>query len=136
MVENLEWILRRGNTKANKGIFHLQKPLSLLAESVKSVESIILDKGTDQSLLRSKSTSELSQVIIAPERLNISRPSQQPSQSSSTSFFPQNQNTQSVHIPVTYSPTCITPIVPLHTIVLPNPPIVKAAQFTLIFLHA
>lgn len=74
MVENLERILRRSNIKANKGIPHLQKSLSLPAESFKSAEIFSFDKGTDQSLSRSKSTSELSQVFTGPERPNHSRP--------------------------------------------------------------
>ena len=76
MVENPESILRRSSIKGDKGIFHLQKYLSLPAVSAKSVENIIRDDGTDQSLLRSKSASELSQVTIGPKRLNFSRPAQ------------------------------------------------------------
>ena len=68
MVENPERILRRSSIKVDKGIFHLQKSLSLLAESVKSVENIVLDKETDQSLLGSKFASELSQVIVGSKR--------------------------------------------------------------------
>ena len=60
VVENPERILRRSNIKVDKGISYLQKSLSLPAESVKSDESFSLDKGTDQSLLRSKSATELS----------------------------------------------------------------------------
>ena len=71
MVENLERILRRSNTQVDKGIFHLQKSLSLQAEIVKSAESFSFDKGTDQSLSRSKSAIELSQA-----RSNISNPAQ------------------------------------------------------------
>ena len=52
VVENPERILRRSNTQADKGIFHLQKSLSLLVESVKSAESFSFDKGIDQSLTR------------------------------------------------------------------------------------
>jgi hypothetical protein len=74
VVENPERILRRSRIKVDKGIFHLQKSLYLPAESVKSVENIVLDKETDQSLLRSKSTFELSQVTIGPRKLNFSRP--------------------------------------------------------------
>ena len=48
--------------------------MSLPAKSVKSVESFSFDKGTDQSLSRSKSATELSQVFIGPERPNLSRP--------------------------------------------------------------
>ena len=75
MVENLERILRRSSIKDDKGIFHLQKSLSLPVESVKSIENIILDKDIDQSLLRSKSTYELSQVTIVLEGLNFSKSS-------------------------------------------------------------
>ena len=50
VVENPKRILMRSNIKADKGIFHLQKSLSLPTESVKSAESISFDKGTDQSL--------------------------------------------------------------------------------------
>ena len=46
VVENPERILR-SSIKVDKGIFHLQKSLSLPVESVKSVESVILDTGTD-----------------------------------------------------------------------------------------
>ena len=73
VVENPERILRRSSIKADKGISHLEKYLSLPIESVKSVESISFDKGTDQSLSRSKSASELSHVFTHPERPNISR---------------------------------------------------------------
>ena len=37
VVENPKRILRKSNIKADKGIFHLQKYLSLPAESVKSI---------------------------------------------------------------------------------------------------
>ena len=127
---NLERILRRSNTQADKGIFHLQKSLSLLAKSVKSAESFSFDKGADQSLSRSKSATELSQAFTSPERPNLSKPVQQPSHPSSTSCFPQIQNTHSVQNPVTYSVAFATTLVPIHTIVLPNPPIVMASIFT------
>ena len=73
VVENPKRILRRSNIQADKGIFHLQKSLSLPIESVKGVEKIVLDKETNQSLIRSKSASELSQVTVGPKRLNFSR---------------------------------------------------------------
>ena len=76
VVENLERILRRGNITADKGIPYLQKYLSLPAKSVKSTESFTFDKGIDQSLLTSKSATELSQVFTGPERLDSSRPAQ------------------------------------------------------------
>ena len=88
VVENPERILRRSNTQAGKGIFHLQKSLSLPAESVKSAKSFSFDKGTDQSLSRSKSSTELSQAFASPERPNLFKPAQQPSHPSSTSLFP------------------------------------------------
>ena len=74
VVENPERILRRSNTQADKGIFHLQKYLSLPTESVKSAESFSFDKGTDQSLSRSKSATKLSQYFTGPERPNLSKP--------------------------------------------------------------
>ena len=91
VVENHERILRRSNNKYDKSIFHLQKSLSLPTESAKSIENIILDKETDQSLLKSKSTSELSQIIVDLERINFSRPTQNPSQPSSTSLSPKTK---------------------------------------------
>ena len=101
VVENPERIMRRSNTQANKGIFHLQKSMSLPAKSFKSAESFSFDKGTDQSLSRSKSATELSQALTGPKRPNIFNPTQQPSHPSSTSVFPQIQNTHSVQNPVT-----------------------------------
>ena len=110
--------------------------MSLSAKSVKSVQSFSFDKVTDQSLSRSKSAIELSQAFTGPERPNLSNPTQQPSHPSSTSYFPQNQNTYSVQILVTYSSSFVIPTVPLHTIVLPNPPIVMATRFTPLVLLA
>ena len=75
VVENLERILRRSNTQADKGIFPLQKSLSLPAKSVKSSESSSFYKGIDQSLPRPKFSSELSQDFTGPERPNIFKPS-------------------------------------------------------------
>ena len=130
VVENPERILRRSSTQANKGIFHLQKSLYLPAKSVKSAESFTFDKGTDQSLSRSKSAIDLSQVFAGTERTNISRATQNPSHPSSTFCFPQIQNIHSVQIPVTYSFIFVIPTIPIHTIVLPNPTIVMDARFT------
>ena len=110
--------------------------MSLPTEGVKSAESFSFDKGTDQSLSRSKSATGLSQAFTSLERPNISKPSQQTSHPSSTFCFPQIQNTHSVQIPVTYSSAFITPLVPIHTIVLPNLPIVMAAIFTPLVLSA
>ena len=45
VVENPERILRRSNIKGDKGIPHLQKSLSLPAESVKSDEILTLIRG-------------------------------------------------------------------------------------------
>lgn len=130
VVENLERILRRSNNKANKGSFHLQNCLSLPTKSVESIENIILDKETNQSLLRSKYTFELSQVTVGLEGLNFPSSSQQLSHPSSTSLFPQNKSTQSVHIPVTYSPDFVVPIDPIHLVVIPNPPTIMDSRFT------
>ena len=130
VVENPKRILRRSNTQAYKGIFHLQKSFSLPSESVKSDEIFSFDKGTDQSLSTSKSTTELIQAFSSPKRPNILKPTQWPSHPSSTSVFPQIWNTHSVQNPVTYFVSFVTPLVPIHTVVLPNPPIVIAARFT------
>ena len=111
VVENPERILRRSNTKDDKGIFHVQKSLPLPAESVKSAKSFSFDKGTDQTLSRSKSVTELSQAFTSLERPNLSKPTQWPSHPSSTSYFPQTQNTHSVQIPITYSIAFVLPTV-------------------------
>ena len=76
VVDNLERILRRGNTHADKRISHLQRVLSLPTESVKGFTSFDFDKETDQSFSRSKSETELSQVLTGPKRPNTFRPSQ------------------------------------------------------------
>ena len=129
VVENPERILRRSNTQADKGIFHLKKSLSFPAESVKSAESFSFDKGIDQSLSRFKFATELSQAFTSPERPNLFKPSQQPSHPSSNFVFPQFQNTQSVQNPITYFAAFVTPLVSVHIVVLPNPPIVMAARY-------
>jgi hypothetical protein len=71
VVEKLESIMRRSSIKVDKGIFHLQNSLSLPTKSVESIENIILDKETDQALLRCKSTSKLCQVNVDLDRLNF-----------------------------------------------------------------
>ena len=76
VVENPERILRRSNTQDDKGIFHLQKSLSLPVESVKSARSFSFDKGVDQSFSRSKFATKLSQALIGPERPNLFKPAQ------------------------------------------------------------
>ena len=84
VVDNPERILRRSNTQEDKGIFHLQRSLSLPTESVKGFPSFVFDKETDQSFSRSKSETELSQALTDPKKPNIFRPSQQPSHPSPT----------------------------------------------------
>ena len=69
MVEDPKNILRRSSSKTNKGTFHLQRPLSLLVEGIKSIDHIIFDEKFEQTLFRSKSGSYLSQVIFDRERL-------------------------------------------------------------------
>ena len=93
MVYNPERILRKGNTQADKGIFHFQRSLSLPTESVKSITSFVFDKETGQTFSRSKSEIEFSQVFTSPEGPNLFRPTQQPSHPSPTLVFPQIQNT-------------------------------------------
>ena len=74
MVDNPERILRRSNTQEDKGISHLQRASSLPTKSVKGFTSFDFDKENDQSFSRSKSETELSQVLTGPERPNTSRP--------------------------------------------------------------
>ena len=71
MVDNPERILRRSNTQANKGIFYLQRFLSLATESVKGITSFVFDKEINQTFSRSKFETELSQALIGPERPNL-----------------------------------------------------------------
>lgn len=54
VVENPETIMRRSTIKPDKGIFHLQKSLSLPSKGVKSAKNIILDKKFEKHLLISK----------------------------------------------------------------------------------
>jgi hypothetical protein len=74
VVDNPEGILRRSSTQADKGISHLQRASSLPTESVKGFTSFDFDKETDQSFPRSRSETELCQVLIGPERPNTFRP--------------------------------------------------------------
>ena len=120
MVDNPERILRRSSTLVDKGISHFQRASSLPTESVKCFTSFDFDKEIDQSFPRSRSETELCQVLTSPERPNTFRPTQQPSHPSST---PAVQN------PVTYSTAFISPSIPAYTIVFPNPPVVMAATF-------
>ena len=76
VLDNPERILRRGNTQAAKGIFHLQRSLSLPSESVKGITSFVFGKETDQSFSRSKFETELIQALTSPERPNIFKPAQ------------------------------------------------------------
>jgi hypothetical protein len=68
VVEDLEKILR-GSSKTDKGTFHLQRSLSLPAKCIKSIDNIIFYDKFEQTLFKSKSGSNLSQVIFDPERL-------------------------------------------------------------------
>ena len=76
VVQNPKRILRRSNTEVDKGIFHLQKSLSLPAKSLRSAKSFSFDKGTNQSLSRSKFATKLNQAFTGPERPNIFKPAQ------------------------------------------------------------
>ena len=120
MVDNLERILRRSNTQADKDISHLQRPLSFPTESVRGISSFVFDKETDQSFSRSKLETELSQALTGLERPNTFRPAQQPSNPSPT---PAVQN------PILYSTAFISPSIPAYTVVCPNPPIIMATRF-------
>ena len=127
MVDNPERILGRSSTPVDKGISHLQRASSLPTQSVKVFISYDFDKEIDKSFPRSRSETELCQVLTGQERPNISRPAQQPSHPLST---PTVQN----H--VSYSPAFIPPLILAYTIVFPNPPIVMAARFAPLALPA
>ena len=127
MVDNLERILRRSSTQADKGISHLQRDSSLPTRGVKSFTSFDFDKDADQSFPRSKSETELCQVLTGPERPNIFGPAQQPSHPSPTI---------AVQNPVTYSSAFVTHLVPTYTVVFPDPLIVIAARYAPLALLA
>ena len=127
MVDNPERILRRSSTPVDKGISHLQRASSLPIESVKCFTSFDFDKETDQSFPRSRSKTELCQVLIGPERPNNLTPAQQPSH-----FSP----TPAVQSPVIYPSIVFPPLVPAFTVVFPNPPIIMAARFSPLVLPA
>ena len=120
MVDNPERILRRRNTQADKGIFHLKRASSLPAESVKEFTSFNFDKEVDLSFSRSRFETELCQVLTGPERPTIPTPAQQPSH-----LLP----TPAVQSPVIYPTVVFPPLVPTFTIVFPNPPIIMATRF-------
>ena len=84
MVEDPENILRISSSKTGKGTFHLQKTLSLPAKGVKSIVDIIFDKNFEKTLLRSKSSLDLSQVIFD---LEIRIPFESAQQDYKQSFF-------------------------------------------------
>ena len=119
--------MRRSSTPADKGISHLQRASSLPTESVKCFTSFDFDKETDQSFPRSRSKTELCQVLTSPERSNTFRSTQQPSHPSP---IPAAQN------PVTYFTPAVSPLIPAYTIVFPNPPIVMDARFDPLVLPA
>ena len=120
-------MLFRSNTQADKRISHLQRVLSLPTESVKGFTSFDFDKEIDQSFPRSRSETELCQVLTGPERPNTLRPTQQPSHPPS---MPVVQNL------VLYSTTFISPSILAYTVVFPNPPIVMVARFAPLTLPA
>jgi len=127
VVDNPERILRRGNTQANKGIFHLERASSLPTESVKRFTSFDFDKEVDQSFPRSKSKIELCQILIVLERPNIFKRAQWPSHPSPT-IIVQNL--------VTYSTTFVSPLISAYTVVFPNPPIVMDDRYDPLVLPA
>ena len=96
-------------------------------ESVKCFTSFDFDNETDQSFPRSRSETELCQVLTGPERPNTSRPTQQPSHCSPTS---------ALQSPVTYFTVVVSLLIPAYTIVFPNIPIVMAARFAPLVLPA
>lgn len=142
VVEYPKRILIRRNSKFDKGIFHFQLSLYLPAKCTKNIDDIIFGQKFGQTLFRSKSSSELSQVIFDPKRLISSKFAPQPSHPSSISVFFQTQATQGIHIPIIYSPTFVvaTPFVYVpslsvssiftHSLIVPNPPRFMASRFT------
>ena len=66
VIDNPERILRRSNTQVDKGISHLRRASSLPTESVKCFRSFDFDKEIDQSFPRSRSETELCQVLTSP----------------------------------------------------------------------
>ena len=71
VVDNPKRILRRGNTRADKGISHLQRASSFPTKSVNGFTSFDFDKEliypfTDLSL-----KAKLCQALTGPERPNI-----------------------------------------------------------------
>ena len=127
MVDNPERILRRSNTPTDKGISHLQRASSLPTESVKGFTSFYFDKEIDQSFPRSRSKTELCQVLTSPKRPNTFRPTQLPSHLSPT---------PAVQSPVIYPIVVFPPLVPNFTVVFPNPPIIMASIFSPLSLPA
>ena len=87
VVEDPNRILRRCNNKVDKGIFHLQKSLSLRAKGIKNTDDITFGQKFKQSFFRFKSSSELNQLVFDPKSLISSKSAPQPSQASSISIF-------------------------------------------------
>ena len=105
----------------------MQRASSLPTESVKCFTSFDFDKETDQSFPRSRSETELCQVLTSPERPNTFRPTQQPSHPSSTPV---------VQSPVSYPTTLVSPSIPSYTVVFSSLPIVMATRFAPLALPA
>ena len=67
VFENPERILRKSNSKVWKDIYQLYKSISLLAKGVESIDEVIFDLKFEHTLFRSKSESDLSQVVLGPK---------------------------------------------------------------------
>ena len=71
MVDNPERILRRGNTQADKGIYHLQRASSLPTKSVNGFTSFDFDKELIYPFQDLSLKDELCQALSGLEKPNI-----------------------------------------------------------------
>ena len=67
VFENPENILRKSNSKVGKGTYQLYKSISLPAEGVESIDDIIFDVKFEHTLFKSKSKSDLTQLVFDPK---------------------------------------------------------------------
>ena len=67
VFENPKRILRKSNSKVGKDTYQLYKSISLLAEGVDSIDEVIFNLKFEHTLFRSKSESDLSQIVLDPK---------------------------------------------------------------------
>lgn len=75
LVEDLEKLLRKKKIQVDNGIPLINISISLPKEGVISVEDLEFDEKFELSLFRSKSNSDLNQIVFYLERFNIFIPS-------------------------------------------------------------